>query len=420
MPAKKYTPPKKAPQTKRSSFKVKLNRFLTSLQRSRKKQIMAVFVLGFAVVGIYTLYGAYAYSQDAASWNKYAPPLRQCESGGDYHIKTNSLYRGAYQFSYSTWQSMGGTGDPADADPATQDRLAFKLFTQQGLGPWPECGVTAQQNPYTGNADSTGSGGGAPAASSQADRSPSGTIDGLNCNQFNGWAYDPDKSSFSIRVDIYIDGAGVTSTTANTSRPDVNTAHGITGSHGFAWSLLDKFKDGKTHQAALFAIGVDANGNLNGNNPQITAYSFSSNGNFGPCGAAPTQTQTPTQTPAPVSGSDRSPSGVIDSLSCSQFGGWAFDPDKSSFSIRVDIYIDGVGVTSTTTNISRLDVNKAQGISGNHGFAWALPAKYKDGKTHKAVLYAIGVDTNGKLNGNNSQITAYSFRTNGGYFGPCK
>lgn len=66
--------------------------------------------------------------------------LRQCESGGDYANKKNPKYRGAYQFSYATWQTVGGTGDPADASPAEQDMRAQMLYDRAGPGQWPVCG----------------------------------------------------------------------------------------------------------------------------------------------------------------------------------------------------------------------------------------------------------------------------------------
>lgn len=66
--------------------------------------------------------------------------LRICESGNNYSNKRNPFYRGAYQFSYATWKSMGGTGDPADASPAEQDMRAEKLYARSGAGQWPICG----------------------------------------------------------------------------------------------------------------------------------------------------------------------------------------------------------------------------------------------------------------------------------------
>jgi hypothetical protein len=35
---------------------------------------------------------------------------------------------------------MGGTGDPADAPEAEQDRIAAALLAQRGTAPWPVCG----------------------------------------------------------------------------------------------------------------------------------------------------------------------------------------------------------------------------------------------------------------------------------------
>jgi peptidoglycan hydrolase-like protein with peptidoglycan-binding domain len=66
--------------------------------------------------------------------------IAQCESGGDVTaVSPSGQYRGKYQFSQATWQALGGTGDPAEADEATQDALAAKLYAQRGLAPWPAC-----------------------------------------------------------------------------------------------------------------------------------------------------------------------------------------------------------------------------------------------------------------------------------------
>lgn len=65
--------------------------------------------------------------------------LRQCESGGNYANKNNSLYRGAYQFGYGTWANNGGYRDPADAPPALQDAAALALYNRRGWQPWPAC-----------------------------------------------------------------------------------------------------------------------------------------------------------------------------------------------------------------------------------------------------------------------------------------
>jgi hypothetical protein len=67
--------------------------------------------------------------------------IAQCESGGDpTAISPDGRYRGKYQFSRATWRDLGGTGDPAKAPEAEQDRLAAALLAERGTAPWPVCG----------------------------------------------------------------------------------------------------------------------------------------------------------------------------------------------------------------------------------------------------------------------------------------
>lgn len=67
--------------------------------------------------------------------------LRWCESSGNYQVTNFSgKYRGAYQFDQKTWESVGGTGDPAAAAPAEQDKRAAILYATRGSSPWPYCG----------------------------------------------------------------------------------------------------------------------------------------------------------------------------------------------------------------------------------------------------------------------------------------
>ena len=67
--------------------------------------------------------------------------IAACESGGNPRaIGGGGAFRGKYQFTYETWAAMGGTGDPAAAPEAVQDRLAAKLYATAGAGQWPVCG----------------------------------------------------------------------------------------------------------------------------------------------------------------------------------------------------------------------------------------------------------------------------------------
>jgi peptidoglycan hydrolase CwlO-like protein len=64
-----------------------------------------------------------------------------CESGGNpTAVSPSGLYRGKYQFDPQTWQRLGGSGDPAAAPEAEQDRIAGILYSQRGAASWPVCG----------------------------------------------------------------------------------------------------------------------------------------------------------------------------------------------------------------------------------------------------------------------------------------
>jgi hypothetical protein len=64
-----------------------------------------------------------------------------CESGGDpTAVSSDGTYRGKYQFDFGTWESVGGSGDPAAAPEQEQDYRAALLYSQSGSSPWPVCG----------------------------------------------------------------------------------------------------------------------------------------------------------------------------------------------------------------------------------------------------------------------------------------
>ena len=66
--------------------------------------------------------------------------LANCESGGNPSEDTGNGFYGMYQFTISTWDSLGGSGLPSDASAATQTALAEKLYNEAGAGQWPVCG----------------------------------------------------------------------------------------------------------------------------------------------------------------------------------------------------------------------------------------------------------------------------------------
>jgi uncharacterized protein YabE (DUF348 family) len=74
---------------------------------------------------------------DSLNW----PALARCESGGNPRaVSSTGKYRGLYQFSMSTWQSVGGQGDPIDNSSGEQTYRAKILYNRAGAGQWPHCG----------------------------------------------------------------------------------------------------------------------------------------------------------------------------------------------------------------------------------------------------------------------------------------
>lgn len=67
--------------------------------------------------------------------------LARCESHNNPRdISHTGKFRGAFQFSLSTWHSVGMAGDPIDASYAVQLGAAQKLYRRDGRSPWPYCG----------------------------------------------------------------------------------------------------------------------------------------------------------------------------------------------------------------------------------------------------------------------------------------
>jgi hypothetical protein len=83
-------------------------------------------------------------ARHAAAQKSTASPALQaiaaCESGGNPATDTGNGFYGKYQFTLQTWQAVGGSGNPAQASEAEQDRRAAQLYAQAGAGQWPVCG----------------------------------------------------------------------------------------------------------------------------------------------------------------------------------------------------------------------------------------------------------------------------------------
>ena len=55
-------------------------------------------------------------------------------------MSAGGSFYGLYQFTVSTWHSVGGSGTPIDNSAAEQTYRAKILYKSQGAAPWPVCG----------------------------------------------------------------------------------------------------------------------------------------------------------------------------------------------------------------------------------------------------------------------------------------
>jgi hypothetical protein len=78
--------------------------------------------------------------------------------------------------------------------------------------------------------------------------------------------------------------------------------------------------------------------------------------------------------------------------------GWAFDAAAPESNLEVSFYVDGlmnnggIFAGSVKANARHNGVNWTQGIKGEHGFTFRIPARWWDGREHTVSVYAKGAD----------------------------
>lgn len=101
--------------------------------------------------------------------------------------------------------------------------------------------------------------------------------------------------------------------------------------------------------------------------------------------------------PGPSTAVAHEPEGWVDGSSCTALSGWAYDQDTPEDQLSVRLYEgpkeSGRQLAALATDRYRPDVNQSKGISGNHGFAYAIPSSLKDGVIH--MVYAYAADSGG-------------------------
>lgn len=102
-----------------------------------RRQVLSSTVLAVPLPKV-VAHGTKPYPADGGGLNWTA--LAACESGGNPRASAPGGYYGLYQFSPSTWSSLGGSGLPSEATPQEQTYRAMILYRRSGRGQWPTCG----------------------------------------------------------------------------------------------------------------------------------------------------------------------------------------------------------------------------------------------------------------------------------------
>ncbi|HEX5945990.1 MAG TPA: hypothetical protein VFY82_06915 [Acidimicrobiales bacterium] len=194
---------------------------------------------------------------------------------------------------------------------------------------------------------------------------PFGAVDILRVEtgrlRVRGWAIDPNTDN-AIRIDVYSNGRGLGSMTANRPRPDVGRKFARGDNHGFEGTFAIPHG---VNDITVYAINVGAGGHVVLKRARVVFNAKP----FGSLDAV-----------QPVGG------GRV------RVSGWAIDPETTG-PIRIDVYSNGRGRGSLTANLARSDIGRKYPAYGsNHGFSGNI--NVGTGQQNVCV-YAINVGQGG-------------------------
>ncbi len=75
--------------------------------------------------------------------------------------------------------------------------------------------------------------------------------------------------------------------------------------------------------------------------------------------------------------------GKLESASCTQVAGWAWDPMFPDSPTSIDVLVDGRVYATVPADQYRADLQAAGRGDGRHGFVWPLPSALRDGRRHR-------------------------------------
>jgi hypothetical protein len=179
---------------------------------------------------------------------------------------------------------------------------------------------------------------------------PPGRLTGANLQFAEGWAYDRNKPSYDVPIDVMVNGKLYASGLANLASPVVNRVHNITGSHAFRIPL---------NITAYGTHTVTAVATINGRRrPLMGSFDLSI----------------------------KYPRGSLEQVSATGVVGWAINVEQPTEPALVSVHVDGIEYVRVPTNVPRPEVNQNLGLAGNHGFNIALNLT---GYVHHIAVYVV-------------------------------
>ncbi|WP_458781630.1 lysozyme [Arthrobacter sp. D3-16] len=274
---------------------------------------------------------------------------------------------------YPLWVAAYPNSPTNNAGPVpTASWSTYSIWQYSSTGPF-----AGDSNVWNGDYASLRAFAGAPA--------PSGSFDGLALQRtgptvelgLRGWAVDFARPSVSTEAHAYVTSPDGTRTgyviPANTARPDVNAAFGVTGQHGFDGRI--RIQKSGTYQVCVYAIGSFSN-------TSIGCKSLDAKGVEPPIGSLDEAKEIRTADKVTLS-----------------VRGWAIDVANPATSTEAHAYLTAPDGKRTgfviPANLSRPDVDQALRLGANHGFQRDIAITSPG--TYTLCVYAIGQYSNSEI-----------------------
>jgi len=97
--------------------------------------------------------------------------------------------------------------------------------------------------------------------------------------------------------------------------------------------------------------------------------------------------------------------GTLESSSCTDVRGWAWDPMFPNTPISVDVLADGIYLGTIPANQFRQDLVTSGRGDGRHGFVFPIPASLKNGRSHRITVRFAESELTDMLAGKKQTIT---------------